>query len=95
MHARWKKHHEDHIRKSSGSALHHHDVEKHNEEFHEYYGRVITKEISLLTMGIKEAVLQGRQKPGVSINDRIEMGRRGGLIHIAAQSDISISDLNF
>ena len=29
VHARWKKHSEDHIRKSSGSAIHQHNVEKH------------------------------------------------------------------
>ena len=84
VHARWKKHQEDHMRKSSGSALHQHDVGKHNGEIQEYYGRIVSKEISLLTLGIKEAVLQGHQKPEVSINDRIEMGRRGGLIRIAA-----------
>ena len=85
-HSRWRKHKEDHVRKSSGSALHHHDVTEHNGEIQKYYGRIITKEISLLTLGVKEAVLQGHQKPGVSMNDRIEMGRRGGLIRIAAQS---------
>ena len=85
-HSRWKKHREDHERKSGGSALHQHDVEKHQGEVQEYYGRIISKEISLLTLGIKEAVLKGHQRPGLAINDRIEMGRRGGLIRISAQS---------
>ena len=85
-HTRWRKHKEDYAKINSGSALHQHDVEKHNGETQEYYGRVITKKISLLSLSIKEAVLQGHQRPGVSINDRIEMGRRGGLIRIAAQS---------
>ena len=86
VHSRWKKHREDHERKSGGSALHQHDAEHHQGGVQEYYSRIVFKEISLLTLGIKEAVLQGNQRPGLSINDRIEMGRRGGLIRIAANS---------
>ena len=83
-HSRWKKHREDHRRKDKGSSLHKHDVECHNGVEQQYFARVVTKEISLLTLSVREAVLQSYQKPELSLNDRIEMGRRGGLVRIRA-----------
>ena len=40
----------------------------------------MNKKISVLTLSMREAVLQSYQKPELSLDDRIEMGRREGLV---------------
>ena len=82
----WKKHCEEYKRKDKGSNLHKHDVECHNEVEQQYFARVMTKKISLLTLSMREAVLQSYQKPELSLDDRIEMGRRAGLVRIQRAS---------
>ena len=82
-HNRWKTHRENHDRKDKSSALHQHDVSHHNGVKQMYKARVVSREVSLLTLSVKEALLQEHQHLGTTINDRIEMGRRGGLIRIA------------
>ena len=44
--------------------------------------KIVTREISLLTLTVREALLQEHQIQQVSMNDRIEMGRSGGIIRI-------------
>ena len=83
-HSRWLQHREGQRRKEEGNALHRHDQDFHSGEPQEYTARVITREISLLTLTVREAILQEHQDRQISMNDRIEMGRRGSLIRIRA-----------
>ena len=81
-HNRWLHHHEGQRRKDPGNSLHKHDVDFHNGQPQEYTTKVVTREISLLTLTVREAVLQEHEVKAVSMNDRIEMGRRGSIIRI-------------
>ena len=64
-------------RRDPDNALHRHDVEHHNGECQAYTAMIVTREISLLTLTVREAILQEHQREEVSMNDRIEMGRGG------------------
>ena len=83
-HNRWLQHRDGHRRRDPGNALHRHDVEHHNGECQAYTAKIVTREISLLTLTVREAILQEHQREDVSMNDRIEMGRGGGIIRIRA-----------
>ena len=83
-HNRWLQHRDGHRRHNLGNALHRHDVEHHNGECQAYTAKIVTREISLLTLTVREAILQEHQKEEFSMNDRIEMGRGGGIIRIRA-----------
>ena len=83
-HSRWLHHREGQRRKEEGNALHRHDLDFHAGEPQSYTAKVITREISLLTLTVREAILQEYQDRTITMNDRIEMGRRGSLIRIHA-----------
>ena len=81
-HNRWKQHREGHERGQPGNALHKHDIEHHQGQVQKYSAKVVTREISLLTLTVREAILQEHQIQQVTMNDRIEMGRSGRIIRI-------------
>ena len=81
-HNRWLQHREGQRRKDPGNALYKHDADIHNGQPQVYTARVVAREISLLTLTVREAVLQEHQVKEVSMNDRIEMGRKGSIIRI-------------
>ena len=83
-HNRWLHHREGQRRKEEGNALHRHDLDFHEGQPQSYTARVVTKEVSLLTLTVREAILQEYQEKAIAMNDRIEMGRRGSLIRIHA-----------
>ena len=82
LHNRWKVHREGHQREQHDNSLHVHDTEKHGGEQQVYVATLVSREQSLLTLTIREALLQERQKKQVSMNSRIELGRSGGLVRI-------------
>ena len=88
-HNRWKQHREGHERQLESNQLHNHDVEVHGGVVQEYEARVGSKEVSLLRLHVRESILQERQDPKLSMNDRIEMGRNGGLIRIATRTGVT------
>ena len=82
LHNRWKAHREGHQREQHDNALFVHDKEHHGGEKQVYIARLVSREQSLLTLTIREALLQEKQKKQFSMNNRIEMGRAGGLVRI-------------
>ena len=58
------------------------DSECHQGEPQEYSTVVAQKEMSNLTLAVREAILIEKQMTSVSMNDRFEQGRGGGLIRI-------------
>ena len=81
-HNRWLTYRTGQERGDQGNALHRHDEEHHQGQVQEYSAKIVTREISLLTLTVREALLQEHQIQQVSMNDRIEMGRSGGIIRI-------------
>ena len=76
-------HRKGHRRKDSGNPLFIHDKECHNGERQEYYSVTAHREILLLNLMMKEAILIEGQQAGTSMNGKQEKGR-GKLIRIQA-----------
>ena len=76
-------HRKGHRRKDSGNALFIHDKECHNGEIQEYYSVTAHREMLLLNLMMKEAILIEGQQSGTSMNGKQEKGR-GKLIRIQA-----------
>ena len=83
LHNRMIDHRKGHRRKDSGNPLFIHDQECHNGERQEYYSVTAHREILLLNLMMKEAILIEGQQSGTSMNGKQEKGR-GKLIRIQA-----------
>ena len=82
------KHLEGQRRGDSSNALHRHDIQKHGGDKQEYAAYIVQKEVSLLALAMREAVLIENQRSGVSMNDKNEKGR-GKLVRISAERGVS------
>ena len=89
IHNRLITHREGHERGNSSNALVKHDIEKHNGEKQSYSAVVAQREIGLLNLVLREAILIEGQEEGCSMNDKMEFGR-GATIRIqAAKSGVT------
>ena len=49
---------------------------------------IVSREIFLLRLSVKESLLQERENPKLKMNDRVEKGRAGGLFRISTNAGV-------
>ena len=89
IHNRMIAHRKGHRRKDPGNALFIHDKEHHNGERQEYSAVTAHREMILLNLMMKEAIMIEGQHHGTSMNAKNEKGR-GKLVRIqAVRNDVT------
>ena len=69
--------------KNSSGALYRHDCEVHYGEIQQYSTEILGREKKILRLYTLEAKHMEKQKQGLSMNDRQERSRRGGIVRLS------------
>ena len=70
--------------KDTSGPLHRHDLEIHGGEPQRYTTEIVGKEKKILRLYTLEAKLMERQTEQLSMNERQERSRRGGIVRLCA-----------